>query len=96
MAPPFPHLSRSGIQRRAQPISFIGFISLIAWTHGSSTPAVATGQVSHGQKSGANADAPVAPSKAAMLHTIRWDLAKFGVAAIIILAASRCGWPAVA
>ena len=66
-------------------IIFIGFISLIAWTHRSSTPAVATGQVSHGQKSGANADAPVAPSKAAMLHTIRWDLAKFGVAAIIIL-----------
>ena len=66
-------------------IIFIGFISLIAWTHRSSTPAVATGQVSHGQKSGSNADAPVAPSRAAMLHTIRWDLAKFGVAAIIIL-----------
>jgi cation:H+ antiporter len=66
-------------------IIFIGFISLIAWTHRSSTPAVATGQVSHGKKSGSNAAAPVAPSKAAMLHTIRWDLAKFGVAAIIIL-----------
>ena len=37
-------------------IIFVGFISLIAWTHRSSTPAVPTGEVSHEQVSAEDAD----------------------------------------
>jgi cation:H+ antiporter len=69
-------------------IIFIGFISLIAWTHRSSTPAVATGQVSQGQTPTSTEDTPSEPGNAALLHTIRWDLAKFGAAAIVILLAA--------
>lgn len=71
-------------------IIFIGFLSLIAWTHRSATPAVPTGEVSHEQVTAEDAEhqhlsgADVA-SRRAILHTIRWDLAKFGAAAIIIL-----------
>jgi cation:H+ antiporter len=71
-------------------IVFVGFVSLIAWTHRSSTPAVPTGEVSHEQISAENAEhqhlsgADVS-SRSAILHTIRWDLAKFGAAALVIL-----------
>jgi Ca2+/Na+ antiporter len=74
-------------------IIFIGFVSLIAWTHRSSTPAVPTGEVSHKQVSAEDAahqrlsGADVA-SRWAILHTLRWDLAKFGIAAIVILVAA--------
>jgi cation:H+ antiporter len=74
-------------------IIFIGFISLIAWTHRSSTPAVPTGEVSHEQVTAEDAahqhlsGADVA-GRGAILHTIRWDLAKFGAAAIVILASA--------
>jgi cation:H+ antiporter len=71
-------------------IIFIGFLSLIAWTHRSATPAVPTGEVSHEQVTSEDAEheqlsgAEVA-SRRAILHTIRWDLAKFGAAAVVIL-----------
>ena len=74
-------------------VIFIGFLSLIAWTHRSATPAVPTGEVSHEQVSAEDAahehlsGADVA-SRAAILHAIRWDLAKFGIAALVILAAA--------
>ena len=71
-------------------IIFVGFVSLIAWTHRSSTPAVPTGEVSHEQVSAEQAEhehlsGAEATSRRAILHSIRWDLAKFGVAALIIL-----------
>ena len=71
-------------------IIFVGFVSLIAWTHRSSTPAVPTGEVSHEQVSAEDAEhqhlsgADVA-GRRAILHTLRWDLAKFAAAAIVIL-----------
>jgi len=67
-------------------IIFTGFVSLIAWTHRSSTPAVPTGEVSHeiaeehDHVSGAEVT-----SRRNILYTIRWDLAKFGIAALVIL-----------
>jgi len=71
-------------------IILIGFISLIAWTHRSSIPAVPTGELSHEQVTAEDAEhehlsGADATSWRAILHSIRWDLAKFGVAAIIIL-----------
>jgi cation:H+ antiporter len=71
-------------------IIFVGFISLIAWTHRSSTPAVPTGEVSHEQMSREDAEreqlsGSEAASRRTILHTIRWDLAKFGAAAVVIL-----------
>jgi cation:H+ antiporter len=67
-------------------IIFVGFVSLIAWTHRSSTPAVPTGEVSHEQVSDhEQISGAQASSRAAILHTIRWDLAKFGAAALVIL-----------
>jgi cation:H+ antiporter len=71
-------------------IIFIGFISLIAWTHRSSTPAVPTGEVSHEQVSAKDAEhqhlsGADVTSRRSILHTIRWDLAKFAAAAIVIL-----------
>ena len=74
-------------------VIFIGFISLIAWTHRSSTPAVPVGEVSHEQVSAEDAEhqhlsrSSVA-GRRAILRTLRWDLAKFGAAAIIILASA--------
>ena len=71
-------------------VIFVGFISLIAWTHRSATPAVPTGEVSHEQVTAEDAQhqhlsgADVA-SRKAILYTIRWDLAKFGIAALVIL-----------
>jgi cation:H+ antiporter len=71
-------------------IVFVGFVSLIAWTHRSSTPAVPTGEVSHERVSAEDAEhqhlsgADVS-SRSAILHTIRWDLARFGAAALVIL-----------
>jgi cation:H+ antiporter len=71
-------------------IIFTGFVSLIAWTHRSSTPAVPTGEVSHEQVTAEAAEhehlsGAAATSRSAILHSIRWDLAKFGAAAIVIL-----------
>ncbi len=67
-------------------IIFIGFISLIAWTHRSSTPAVPTGEVSHEEAAEHGEAHDHEPSgRSAMLYAIRWDLAKFGLAALIIL-----------
>ncbi len=74
-------------------IIFIGFISLIAWTHRSSVPAVPTGEVSHSQvrsdgKGHEHLGGAEVTSRRAILLTIRWDLAKFGVAALVILASA--------
>ncbi|MEA2025521.1 MAG: hypothetical protein U9O18_02400, partial [Chloroflexota bacterium] len=66
-------------------IIFVGFISLIAWTHRSSTPAVPTGEVSHEQAEHEHLSGSEVTSRSAILHTIRWDLAKFGLAALVIL-----------
>ncbi|MEX1297124.1 MAG: hypothetical protein AB1Z67_13245 [Candidatus Limnocylindrales bacterium] len=71
-------------------IIFVGFISLIAWTHRSAVPAVPTGEISHEQVRPEDAQrqelsgAQVA-GRRAILRTIRWDLFKFGAAAIVIL-----------
>lgn len=71
----------------------IGFLSLIAWTHRSSTPAVPTGEVSHEQVTAVDAvhqqlSGADVPSRRAILHTIRRDLAKFSIAALVILLAA--------
>ena len=69
-------------------IIFIGFISLIAWTHRSSTPAMPTGEVSHKHAAHEDGGHDLSLSRSDMLRSIRWDLAKFGVAAIVILLAA--------
>ncbi len=74
-------------------VIFIGFLSLIAWTHRSSTPAVPTGEVSHGRITHEEAEhehlsGSEVTSRRAIIHAIRWDLAKFGVAALVILLAA--------
>jgi cation:H+ antiporter len=73
-------------------IIFVGFISLIAWTRSSSTPAVPSGDVSH-EKAVRDVSLPVEPGegtrpvgRAAVLRSIRADLITFGAAALIILA----------
>ena len=71
-------------------VIFIGFLSLIAWTHRSSTPAVPTGEVSHERVTAEDArhqhlTGADVTSRRSILYTIRWDLAKFGVAALVIL-----------
>jgi cation:H+ antiporter len=71
-------------------IIFVGFISLIAWTHRSAIPAVPTGEVSHEQVTAEDAQhqrlsGTNVTSRRAVLYTIRWDLAKFGIAALVIL-----------
>jgi cation:H+ antiporter len=66
-------------------IIFIGFISLIAWTHRSSTPAVPTGEVAHEHAVAEHAPDPSKLSRSAKLHEIRFDLLKFGAAALVIL-----------
>ena len=65
-------------------IIFIGFISLITWTRRSSIPAVPTGEVSHETAAEDQAGEAV-PSAGSMLQKIKGDLARFGVAALIIL-----------
>ncbi len=60
-------------------IIFVGFVSLIAWTHRSSTTSVPGAEVDQG------ASASHSGGRRAILISIRWDLAKFGAAAIIIL-----------
>jgi cation:H+ antiporter len=69
-------------------IIFVGFVSLIAWTHRSSTPAVPTGEVSHEQAQQEHVSGAEVTSRRAIIYAIRWDLAKFGVAALIILASA--------
>jgi cation:H+ antiporter len=65
-------------------IIFTGFVSLIAWTRRSSTPAVSAGETSHEEHVAAGeVDEPI--GHRAMLETIKGDLARFGVAALIIL-----------
>ena len=71
-------------------IIFIGFVSLIAWTHRSAVPAVPTGEISHEQVTSEDAErqelsGAEVTSRRAILRTIRWDLAKFGAAALVIL-----------
>jgi len=71
-------------------VIFVSFVSLIAWTHRSTTPAVPAGEISHEQVGPEDAarqelsGAGVA-GRRAILHTIRWDLAKFAIAAVVIL-----------
>jgi len=67
-------------------VIFIGFISLIAWTQRSSTPAVPTGEVSHREAEERAEIQARSPGAAAMVRSVKGDLAKFGVAALIILA----------
>ncbi len=74
-------------------VIFVGFISLIAWTHRSAIPAVPTGEVSHEQGTAQDAQhqhlsGADVTSRKAILYTIRWDLAKFGIAALVILLAA--------
>jgi cation:H+ antiporter len=74
-------------------VIFIGFLSLIAWTHRSHTPAVPTGEVSHSQVSAQDAQHQhLAGSKVAgpwaIVRTIRYDLLRFGLAALVILVAA--------
>ncbi len=60
-------------------IIFVGFISLVAWTHRSSTPVAASGE----------RDQQVPPaSRRAVLRSIRADLITFAAAALVILAAA--------
>ena len=65
-------------------IILIGFLSLIAWTHRSSTPAVPTGEVSHEEMEHEHPEA-ARLSRGGKLEAIKWDLAKFGAAALVIL-----------
>jgi cation:H+ antiporter len=66
-------------------IIFVGFVSLIAWTHRSTKPAVPAGEVSHEEAEQEQLSGSELMSKWVILRTIRWDLAKFGLAALVIL-----------
>ena len=66
-------------------IIFIGFLSLIAWTHRSPTPALPSGEMRHAEAA-LSAQAPRMTSS--MLRDLRSDLLRFGIAAIVILAAA--------
>lgn len=66
-------------------IIFVGFVSLIAWTHRSVNAAVPTGEVSHEEAEQDQLSGSELMSKKVILRTIRWDLAKFGLAALVIL-----------
>lgn len=66
-------------------IIFIGFLSLIAWTHRSTPVAMLSGETSDRQAA-LSADSPEAPSS--MLGDLRPDLLKFALAAVVILAAA--------
>jgi cation:H+ antiporter len=65
-------------------IIFVGFASLIAWTRRSSTPAVPTGETSHAER----VDGKSEPASSSMLRDLRPELIKFGIAALVILAAA--------
>ncbi len=78
-------------------VIFVGFVSLIAWTHRSSTlpvPGAEVGQEVQAEPDGRADSAGSAPEgvvpgsgdRRAILYSIRWDLAKFGAAALVILA----------
>ncbi len=72
-------------------IIFVGFISLIAWTHRSSTPSVPGGGEIGAQDAQSLHEQVVdaRPSdRLTVLRSIRIDLLKFGAAALIILAAA--------
>jgi cation:H+ antiporter len=75
-------------------VIFVGFVSLIAWTRRSSTPALHPGEVSHaaaGREGGLAAEPGEGgrpAGRAAVLRTIRADLTKFGAAALVILASA--------
>ena len=63
-------------------VIFVGFISLIAWTRRSSTPAAPKGELSPVE----DAHATGAPPKAgSMLRHLRPELLRFGLAALVIL-----------
>jgi cation:H+ antiporter len=68
-------------------VIFVGFVSLIAWTHRSSTPAEPVGHVgsiaTHESSTRAHRAARVD-----VLRSIRGDLVRFGVAAVVILLAA--------
>lgn len=63
-------------------IIFIGFISLIAWTRRSSVPTVPTGETSH--EDFAREAAETLPETSTW-RDLRGDLARFGIAAAVIL-----------
>jgi cation:H+ antiporter len=74
-------------------IIVIGFISLIAWTHRSATPAMPSGELSHAELAARLAQGGSGPAepgleRRARLQAIRRDLALFGVAAVAILLAA--------
>ncbi len=74
-------------------VIFIGFVSLIAWTHRSSVPTVPGSDIGHAAdraegdlRPAADAERqPQASSRMAVLRSIRGDLTKFGAAALVIL-----------
>jgi cation:H+ antiporter len=66
-------------------IIFTGFVSLIAWTHRSSTPAVPTGEVSHEEAEHEHPGEPPPSTRSEKLEAIRGDLIRFGIAALVIL-----------
>jgi cation:H+ antiporter len=81
-------------------IIFVGFVSLIAWTRSSPTPAVSAGATSHEEELLAEADleastpegeglpADSLPAETSTFRSIRRELVAFGVAALIILLAA--------
>jgi cation:H+ antiporter len=77
-------------------VIFVGFVSLIAWTHRSAAPKIPASDTSH-TAGGAERDiGPVADAKRephpssrrAVLGSIRGDLVKFAAAALVILASA--------
>jgi cation:H+ antiporter len=71
-------------------VIFVGFFSLIAWTHRSNGTGVPAGEVKHLDVSPADAGSEqlsgaAATGLPAIVRTIRSDLLKFGVAAVVIL-----------
>lgn len=77
-------------------VIFIGFVSLIAWTHRSSVPTVPGSDRSQTIDGAEGDDEPAADaeraphpsSRMAVLRSIRGDIAKFGAAALVILASA--------
>ena len=64
-------------------VIFIGFISLIAWTHRSAGPAPS-------ERARGENDPPASTpaTRSSVLHALRWDLLRFGAAAAVILVAA--------
>ena len=69
-------------------VIFIGFLSLIAWTHRSSTSAVPEAEVDQGPAVEPEGPTSGLGGRRAVLYSIRWDLAKFASAALVILIAA--------